>query len=654
MRHTKRFTSAVLAMIMVLTMMLSAAMIPATAAEGAADDLSNNLLIHYTFDKMEAYGNQYAIYDQASAGEADDYLIMAGSGIASEGDSGKWGIPYNFVIENGTITPTDHRAALRAANSSDINTLQSAESDSTWFVRFKIDGFAREGSDVAAHAVYLGSYAYSTPKPAKPFTLTVMKSNLQYGYHRDVTTLKTTWSEGQWLNAAMVRSYNGEDYTYTCFLYDDALNKLYTSTSTGALDTNGDEIISLFRMPHAGGYAGSEAWSGDTGLSLDDVRAYNTALSEDELRQVVNEFTNPLLHYDFKGDDVFANKGTSGATDDLIKNNDAYTIENGVIKSTAKDFAMRLEASETTKDIQTGAVTWFFRAQMPESSADGDRVLVDFRRTGGGTLDKRPLWIALNSSLPQIAVDSANATAAADLKTDPWQANAMSNLALVRSYKTVNGTTTTTSTMYAISDDGLTVTEVYTWNNAPVQLTDETNIGIAFFLQWDETSENVNKYSTTWTNASGMSYDDIRCYNTALTTDQLSDLVVSEFGDDVINIGLQKGVGTNEGNKVRLVAQIRGADYDAAGFKVTATWDGKTDATPVDLPCNFAYTSLAKEDEDGTIGAITPATGYYLIAVIVDDIPTNLQNVTLTFTPYADTYEGKPFTYNVSTGAYVE
>ena len=143
--------------------------------------------------------------------------------------------------------------------------------------------------------------------------------------------------------------------------------------------------------------------------------------------------------------------------------------------------------------------------------------------------------------------------------------------------------------------------------------------------------------------------------HTALSTDQLAALVASDFGDQVINSGLQKGVGTNaNSNKVRLVAQIKGADYAKAGFTVTATWDGKTDATPVDLPCNFAYTSLAKENEDGSIGEETPKAGYYLIAVIVDNIPTNLTNVTLTFTPYADDYTGEAFTYNVSTGAYVQ
>ena len=103
-----------------------------------------------------------------------------------------------------------------------------------------------------------------------------------------------------------------------------------------------------------------------------------------------------------------------------------------------------------------------------------------------------------------------------------------------------------------------------------------------------------------------------------------------------------------------MVAEVLGDAYTAAGFKVTAAWDGQT-AAPAeqDLTCHYLYTALSAEDEAGNIAAIKATGGYYLIAVIVDNIPADLAGLTLTFTPYAvgedgneTVYTGQSFVYS--------
>ena len=126
---------------------------------------------------------------------------------------------------------------------------------------------------------------------------------------------------------------------------------------------------------------------------------------------------------------------------------------------------------------------------------------------------------------------------------------------------------------------------------------------------------------------------------------------------NVTNAGVQPGL---TDAKARLVAEIDGSKFAAAGFKVSLSYTDNTDSSsPVavttdakDMTAHYAYSSLAA---DGVIGAITPQKdGNYLIAIVIDGIPDYVTDLKVTFTPYAvtadgETYIGLQFVYDFAT-----
>lgn len=126
---------------------------------------------------------------------------------------------------------------------------------------------------------------------------------------------------------------------------------------------------------------------------------------------------------------------------------------------------------------------------------------------------------------------------------------------------------------------------------------------------------------------------------------------------DVVSVGVQPGL---TDAKARLVAEIDGSKFAAAGFKVALSYTDNTDsANPVavttnakDMTAHYAYSSLAA---DGVIADITPEKeGNYLIAIVIDNIPDTVTNLKITFTPYAvtadsETYTGLQYVYDVAT-----
>jgi hypothetical protein len=360
-----------------------------------------------------------------------------------------------------------------------------------------------------------------------------------------------------------------------------------------------------------------------------------------------------LFHYDFEdtGDGVYTNKAyreNEASKDDLIlssADSGAFTVADGVVTANWDSSAMRVNASENTKAIQTAENnTWFFRFMVPELTTEknsGKEVVIDFRHFGS----TRPLYIGVTTQTytPDIQINGSKQASKVGETGHDWTPNEWMNLAVVREG--------TKNTVYYISNDGTTVTRMYTYTAAAVTAED---FGFAFFRQWEEAK---NAYST-YTYGKGMSYDDIRCYTKALSVDDLKNIILDEFAEeapaDVITRGAQKSL---DGSKVRLVAEIKGYAYKSAGFLVTASWTGKTATNTVDLACNFAYTGLLAEEESGALIDITPTNeGYYLIAVVVENIPTDKEGLKLTFTPYTVsldgtvTLEGEVMEYNHATG----
>ena len=166
-----------------------------------------------------------------------------------------------------------------------------------------------------------------------------------------------------------------------------------------------------------------------------------------------------------------------------------------------------------------------------------------------------------------------------------------------------------------------------------------------------------------WNYQSGIDISSIRVVEGVDYTDadlhgQFATKSYSDFcNTDVISTGVQPGL---TDAKARLVAEIDGSKFAAAGFKVSLSYTDNTDSSsPVavttqtkDMTAHYAYTSLAA---DGVIGAITPEnSGNYLIAIVIDGIPDTVSDLKVTFTPYAvtadgETYIGLQFVYDFAT-----
>ena len=111
----------------------------------------------------------------------------------------------------------------------------------------------------------------------------------------------------------------------------------------------------------------------------------------------------------------------------------------------------------------------------------------------------------------------------------------------------------------------------------------------------------------------------------------------------VNNVGLQTA---KIGNAIRLVGEIYGTDFLTAGFRVSIDYTDANDVNTVSgnriMPVHVAYTSIMAGD-----GTATPdAEGYYLIVMEISEMPENAQLLKITFTPYADTYEGDTYVYD--------
>lgn len=123
---------------------------------------------------------------------------------------------------------------------------------------------------------------------------------------------------------------------------------------------------------------------------------------------------------------------------------------------------------------------------------------------------------------------------------------------------------------------------------------------------------------------------------------------------NVTNAGVQPGT---DGKSARLVAEIADSKFAAAGFKVSLSYTNATTNETVttgvnDKKANYAYTSLVADTDRG-IEQITPKDGYYLIAIVIEEIPDYVTDLKITFTPYAttadgDTYTGQVYVYDVA------
>ena len=253
----------------------------------------------------------------------------------------------------------------------------------------------------------------------------------------------------------------------------------------------------------------------------------------------INEYLT--IHYDFEGNDTktqFADKATAGSSKDNLAFDGTtatalnyYSISNGVITTTGAYDVVPVASANSADLLESnvGNGTWFIRCKTTAATP-----LIDFRHCAQQSTQNRLFYLALNDA-GNIVIEAKSGAAGAthvqtaltyftyDYGAAPWL-----NLAAVR--KLVDGT----YWYYLYVSTGDSPLEPLTTNGSwqvrfSFNATEESglasaeNINMALF----------NQAFTNWKTIPGVSIDDVRYYNTDLTTAELATVVDSAIAPSV-------------------------------------------------------------------------------------------------------------------------
>ena len=245
--------------------------------------IDDHMTIHYDFE-----GNTVAekLADKATVGTGDTLQFNTGS---SDG----------FVLENGAVTSaTASKNHLYAPISAD--TISSNTGEGTWFFRFK-------SSALTANAPILDFRAGGTSRPLYVYLTTAGKVELVTANasapNGVIPANYTAWWSGgptypfetsPWMNIAAVRNVDcvgGVNYYYyTLYTSFGDANSASDWTKVGRVQIAAVEVglapadnvrIGLFNQAGV-------TWPTTTGLTIDDVRYYDTELTVGEIASILD------------------------------------------------------------------------------------------------------------------------------------------------------------------------------------------------------------------------------------------------------------------------------------------------------------------------------------------------------------------------------
>ena len=333
------------------------------------------LRTHWDF---EGIGDEvYA--DKATNGSNSDslYVISAASEVSNSRTSHTTN-PENYVtVADGVATlKSDGSIAsgLMAAHSSDIN----PTGEMTVFLRAKMENDPAVTNCYAALYHKYRNYAFYNHKYATGYRVQpeVYLSNALKP--SDYVTLDQPVDE--WREYVMVVSRDIDAGTITATAYvsnkedtDSSADYVRISSST---TTSTDSIASGAALV-IGNSFGMENKHYDR--YLDDFRIYNTALTLDEIAGILKKSDKPednlVAHWDFEGDDVYADKATAGTVADNVVANGTVIVADGVATVTGAGY---LEAPDSADLDQTGKMTIFAKVYV---EGNGNAGLVDKRES---------------------------------------------------------------------------------------------------------------------------------------------------------------------------------------------------------------------------------------------------------------------------------
>ena len=292
----KKILSLLLCVITLLNLLVVGAM-PIYAE---TSDLDDHLVVHYDFKGATV---AEALTDKATAGDVDDDLVAftpnnkqafntegtALIGVPDAVDSENFKNSFDVDIVNGTATNLTQSASLQAYTSTDIQKLAGT---ATWFFRFKV-------KDVDAGSFTYPLDMFQNNKGGRLVKFWIDASGNIYASagrnnNNNATKNYIFTNDGNklvvddlYINFAVTMTLDGGRMSYNSYFAVGTPTDItewsefatYTSTEfkTNALTT---VPLSLFgRFDCAG--------ENNTGLTLDDVRLYDTVLTKDQVAAII-------------------------------------------------------------------------------------------------------------------------------------------------------------------------------------------------------------------------------------------------------------------------------------------------------------------------------------------------------------------------------
>ena len=271
MKNFGKALSLVIALIFVLT---SFSVISIGAADATADPLDQNLIIHYDFEGADVFE---AITDKAPAGAVSDDLTSV-AGVVNFA-----GLEMDTV--NGTAKNKASGEGFQAIASADT---QAVSESSTWFVRVKLD--TSDGS--------VFYFAHMNSRKRRPGTIMYQMTDATTGRRFGTSLLKAVggsdnfyfdyaydFTAKPYVNVAVVVTKEA-DGTFTFDYYQseglaktaDEWNHLGQRTGKYVATPEETELLYIMTNNDKGGAAG---------ITMDDFRLYNKALTLDEIATII-------------------------------------------------------------------------------------------------------------------------------------------------------------------------------------------------------------------------------------------------------------------------------------------------------------------------------------------------------------------------------
>ncbi len=624
--YCRKFSAWILTVAMIISIFSA---IPVSANTESIDD---NLVMHYDFEGADS---TEAMQDKAQSDKTQENLSTNNSAA------------FSFDLENGTVKNTV-RADTTTVNCM-YSTMKGTEChdallSSTWFVRGKLEDTNQTGSALFVSTLDTG---------ACPFQLSYDIANERLTFTFFGTAVGA--SKATWINKTV--DYSISDITnyvnIAASVYVvESVYYLDVYLSAGLPQTASDWKDALTEVPigsladisdHRFCYFfGRNQTTDAKDVKLDDVRLYNGKLTKDQIATIIpngsfdtlSDVTDALVvHYDFEGNDereAKEDKAQAGTVADTLN---SYVIEggddglnfdlvNGTVSAETVGSGLYAALSNDTK-LAGGNATYFIRAKISDFNGTSWS-LFSLNSTKGrpGSLlyTKENSYVEGKFTSSRLN-DAGRANSEFTLNGYPYEFGEYINIAIITE-KTAEEGTVKYSVYWAYG----VPTKAYDWTAAIV------NMNVKDYTPTEDVdtlSLMTNNESTVAkrTDAAGVTVDDFRLYNAALTLEQLSFSISSGSFDlsgctDFYGVQRSTVTGADGSFHARFVGAVNGYEnYSAVGYEIILS-NGSQRKKFV-LESATVYSSILASSRAGGVGVCSASYvgGEGIMALTITNIP---------------------------------